>query len=40
MSYREKNEKLNAEAKAIDVEVRDPAMEVCLRCGQTLIPAL
>jgi hypothetical protein len=35
MSYRDKNEKLNAEAVAIDVEAQDPAMEVCLRCGQT-----
>jgi len=35
MSYRDKNEKLNAEAMAIDVEAQDPAMEVCLRCGQT-----
>jgi hypothetical protein len=35
MSYRDKNEKLNAEAQAIDVEAQDPAMEVCLRCGQT-----
>ena len=35
MSYRDKNEKLNAEAIAIDVEAQDPAMEVCLRCGQT-----
>ncbi len=35
MTYRDKNEKLNAEAIAIDVEAQDPAMEVCLRCGQT-----
>lgn len=35
MSYRDKNEKLNAEAAAVDVEAQDPAMELCLRCGQT-----
>ncbi len=35
MSYRDKNEKLNAEAVAVDIEAQDPAMEVCLRCGQT-----
>ena len=35
MSYRDKNEKLNAEAAAVDVAAQDPAMEVCLRCGQT-----
>jgi hypothetical protein len=35
MTYRDKNEKLNAEALARDVEAQDPAMEVCLRCGQT-----
>jgi hypothetical protein len=35
MSYRDKNEKLNAEALATDIEAQDPAMEVCLRCGQT-----
>ena len=35
MSYRDKNEKLNAEAMAVDVEAQDPAMELCLRCGQT-----
>jgi hypothetical protein len=35
MSYRDKNDKLNAEAMAIDVEDQDPAMEVCLHCGQT-----
>jgi hypothetical protein len=35
VSYRDKNEKLNAEAVAVDVEAQDPAMEVCLRCGQT-----
>ena len=42
MSYRDKNDKLNAEAMAVDVEAQDPAMEVCLRCGQTFdtrIPA-
>lgn len=35
MSYRDKNEKLNAEAMAVDLETQDPALEVCLRCGQT-----
>lgn len=35
MSYRDKNEKLNAEAAAVDVAAQDPAMEVYLRCGQT-----
>jgi hypothetical protein len=35
MSYRDKNEKLNAEAMASDGEAQDPAMKVCLRCGQS-----